>query len=139
MGNRHAIIDEQGLRSSQDFTDRVIRDKQHKVYVSEHRTITNLYDLKNDPLEKNNLVNSKGAEHLAALEKFYDIIRNEMPEVDNRLPYTKRAPNPWDISIEKVLARDALKKSKKTKNSKKPEQKPEMKAKDPNKIKRRIR
>jgi len=95
LGHGPARLDERGVRGVVDYTERVIRDKRHKVWVSEQRRITQLYDLQADPFEENNLIASTKPEHLAAIRKFQAVV-DSMPERDGRPRYEPRKPNPWD-------------------------------------------
>ena len=106
LGHGAAALDEHGVRGRYDFTDRVIRDKRYKVWVNTHRKITELYDLHNDPLERNNLIRSDKPELAAALAKFQAVV-DSMPENDARPQYRKRQPMPWD---RKFTERDGNKK-----------------------------
>ena len=77
-----------------EWTLRVLRDKQYKGWA-ENRKITRLYDLKADPFEKNNLIDSKDPAIVAAIAKFQKGV-DAMPKVDHGPIYTKLAPQPWD-------------------------------------------
>jgi arylsulfatase A-like enzyme len=98
LGHGPARLDEKGVRGQVDYTERVIRDKRHKVWVSEQRKITQLYDLKSDPFEQKNLIESTKSEHLAAIKKFQAVV-DTMPEKDARPGYTPRKTNPWDKKL----------------------------------------
>jgi arylsulfatase A-like enzyme len=95
MGHGVASVDADGLRGKVSFCGRVLRDKRFKVWISEDRQITDLYDLKNDPAEQVNLVDSQNPDCLAALKKFNAILAT-FPEKDARPAYTPRKPNVWD-------------------------------------------
>jgi arylsulfatase A-like enzyme len=95
LGHGHAALDEHGVRGVRDFAGRVIRDHQFKVWVNEERQIDRLHDLKADPLEKNNLVESADPAHQAAIQKFQKVV-DSLPKKDGRPLYEPRAPNPWD-------------------------------------------
>ena len=95
LGHGPAIQDEQGVRGKHDYTDRVIRDKQYKVWVETNKQITQLYDLLADPLEQNNLLESAKPEHRAALAKFQAIV-DATPDKDARPQYRKRGLQPWE-------------------------------------------
>lgn len=99
MGHHPAILDEQGVRGREDFATRVIRDKEYKVWVSNEKEIIRLHNLIEDPWEKNNIIDSKEAEDLAALAKFQEIV-DSLPDKDARPVYDPRTPNPWDKRIE---------------------------------------
>jgi len=98
LGHGAARLDEKGVRGKVDYTERVIRDKHYKVWVSEQRKISQLYDLLTDPFEQKNLVESTKPEHLAAIEKFQAVV-DTMPEKDARPKYTPRKANPWEKKL----------------------------------------
>ena len=87
LGHGPARLDENGVRGQVDYAERVIRDKRYKVWVSEQRKITQLYDLLSDPFEQKNLINSAKPEHLAAIKKFQAVV-DSMSEKDARPGYT---------------------------------------------------
>jgi len=95
LGHGAGTCDEKGIRGKNDFADRVIRDKRHKVWIDPSRTITRLYDLVADPYEETNLIASTDAAHVAALRKFQDVL-DHLPAADARPQYEPRAANPWD-------------------------------------------
>ena len=94
MGFGSASLDQDGVRPRQVFTDRVIRDKQHKVFVI-NGEITRLHDLKQDPTEETNLLASKNPKHQSALRRFQAILES-FPEKDARPRYDPTPPQPWD-------------------------------------------
>jgi arylsulfatase A-like enzyme len=98
MGHGPARLDEKGVRGQVDYAERVIRDKRYKVWVSEQRKITKLYDLKADPFEQKNLIGSTKPEHLASVKKFQAVV-DTMPQKDARPGYTPRKANPWDKKL----------------------------------------
>ena len=102
MGHGPAALDEKGVRGKVDFATRVIRDKQFKVWVSCDKQIVRLHDLKADPWETTNLVDSERPEHKQAIGKF-QVLVDAMPTKDARPQYEPRAVNPWD---RKFIAKD---------------------------------
>ena len=98
LGHGPAKLDEKGVRGQVDYTERVIRDKRYKVWVSEQKKITQLYDLLSDSFEQKNLIDSTKPEHLAAIKKFQAVV-DTMPEKDARPGYTPRKANPWDKKL----------------------------------------
>ena len=98
MGHGPARLDEKGVQGQVDYTERVIRDKRYKVWVSEQRNITKLYYLQTDPFEQKNLIGSMKSEHLTAVKKFQAVV-DPMPEKDARPGYTPRKANPWDKKL----------------------------------------
>ena len=95
MGHGVASVEADGLHGKVPFCERVLRDKRFKVWVSEDRQITALYDLKNDPAEQVNLINSTDPACQSALKKFQAILAS-FPKKDARPSYESRKPNPWD-------------------------------------------
>lgn len=98
LGNGSATLDEHGVRGRKGFQPRVIRDKRYKVWVSEKKKIIRLHDLKQDPGETQNLINSGRAEHKKALLKFQAVV-DELPDRDARPSYEPRKNNPWDRAM----------------------------------------
>jgi arylsulfatase A-like enzyme len=98
LGHGAARLDEKGVRGKVDYTERVIRDKQYKVWVSEQRNISQLYDLRSDPFEEHNLIGSSKPEHQAAIRTFQAVVAG-MPDRDARPQYKPRKPNPWDKEL----------------------------------------
>ncbi|MCP5119058.1 MAG: hypothetical protein GY953_50285 [bacterium] len=82
-----------------DYTDRVVRDKQYKVHVLDGK-IAKLYDLKLDPAEEHNLVESQRPEHLAAKRKLSAAVAT-FPDKDGRPRYDPLPPQPWDLTRER--------------------------------------
>ena len=90
-----AKLDKQGILPGQTFGPRVIRDKQYKVWVDQQKKITRLHDLKKDPAEEKNLLESKQRDHRRAFAKFKKIVKS-FPKSDGRPLYEQRAANSWD-------------------------------------------
>jgi arylsulfatase A-like enzyme len=98
LGHGPAKLDKKGVRGEVDYTERVIRDKRYKVWVSEQRKITQLYELLSDPFEQKNLIDSTMPEHLAVIKKFQAVV-DSMPKKDARPAYTPRGTNLWDKEL----------------------------------------
>jgi len=95
LGHGGAKLTKDGVRPRKDFATRVIRDKQYKVWVSSAKKIIRLHDLKSDPWEESNLIDSELAEHKQALKKFQAVV-DSLPDQDAHPLYEARAANPWD-------------------------------------------
>ena len=81
MGFGKARQDDSGHVVPQvDYADRVIRNKQYKVWI-ENGKPGRLYDLKNDPFEDNNLMSAKDPDATAALRAL-EAIANTFPAKD---------------------------------------------------------
>jgi arylsulfatase A-like enzyme len=89
MGGFPGVQDDKGIRNVKKFAPRVLRDKQYKVWVSEQKQITRLHDLRADPWEETNLLNSSDPGHQAAHAKFEAVVKT-LPDRDARPVYTRR-------------------------------------------------
>ncbi len=98
IGGGAGRITKDGVRGAKVFGARVIRDKQHKVWVSEQKKITRLHDLKKDPWETTNLLDSDLVEHKEALQKFQAVV-DSLPDEDAYPLYEPRAANVWDKQL----------------------------------------
>jgi arylsulfatase A-like enzyme len=98
LGFGAARLTENGVRGEMDFEKRVIRDKRYKVWVSREKKIIRLHDLKKDPWEKSNLLDSDLAVHKKALHKFQTVV-DSLPDKDAHPLYEPRASNPWDMKL----------------------------------------
>ena len=95
LGYGGAKLTKDGVRPRKDFATRVIRDKRFKVWVSGAKKIIRLHDLKSDPWEESNLIDSELTEHKKALKKFQAVV-DSLPDKDAHPLYEPRAANPWD-------------------------------------------
>ena len=117
LGHGAGRLAKKGVRGTNDFADRVLRDKRYKVWLEHEPKITALYDLKSDPLEQKNLLNSDKPEHLAALKKFRAIIGSQ-PKVDGRPLYRPRKANSWDKQFQANLEKPTSNKPKRERRRK---------------------
>jgi hypothetical protein len=99
MGYGPARLDEKGVRPVKDFADRVVRDKRYKLHVLDGKP-ARLYDLRTDPGETVNLIESAKPEHAAALRKLAAVVES-FPKTDARPRYDPLPAQPWDMTREK--------------------------------------
>jgi arylsulfatase A-like enzyme len=95
MGGHPAKLLDGRVVPQDPYDERVLRDKQFKVWVDGQGTITKLYDMKQDMWEEANLIDSGKPEHLAAIEKFKAILAT-FPKEDAAPAYKKNPVQPWD-------------------------------------------
>ena len=98
LGHGPARLDADGVRGKHDFATRVIRDKTYKVWVSGEKRIIRLHNLKEDPREETNLLDSDLSAHKKALQTFQGVL-DTLPNTDARPRYKPRTPNPWDKKV----------------------------------------
>ena len=94
MGYGAARLTGEGVTPKMKFTDRVVRDKQYKLWVLDGKS-AKLFDLLADPAETNNLIDSTAPETLAARRKLEAVVRS-FPAQDARPKYDPTPPQPWD-------------------------------------------
>jgi arylsulfatase A-like enzyme len=81
-----------------DYRDRVLRDKQYKIFIGLNRKTEAVYDLQVDPGETKNLIDSKNKKVLAA-RKALEAVAKTFPKLDNAPKYTPTPPRSWDLVI----------------------------------------
>jgi arylsulfatase A-like enzyme len=101
MGGRNeSQVSEKGVENKYNYRDRVIRDKQYKLFVkaSPERGYEKLIDLENDVEEKINLLNSKDPKVFAAKNALIEIVEG-LPDKDNDPKYARKDKLAWDIPV----------------------------------------
>lgn len=96
MGSHPAKITNGRVSNVHKFRDRAIRDERYKVFVDTLKQITEIYDLKTDLEEVNNLIHSKSEHIKHLLNKFRNIVRS-FPSEDEQPKYTKLVSPVFDI------------------------------------------
>jgi len=86
-----------------DYRDRVIRDKRYKLYIGTDRESQKLVDLKNDPQEKTNVIDSDKPEIIAALAKL-EKAAAAFPRKDANPKYTPLPLQDWETEDEGAAA-----------------------------------
>jgi arylsulfatase A-like enzyme len=97
MGSHPAKISNGRVTNVHKFRDRALRDERYKVYVDTLKQISEVYDLKNDLEEENNLIHSKSEHTQQVLLKFKNILRS-FPSEDGKPKYKKLIGSIFDIS-----------------------------------------
>ncbi len=103
LGHGPALLTPQGVAPKQEFTDRVVRGKRYKLWVLDGEP-AKLYDLKADPAEQNNLIDSTEEAVVAARERLEAVIES-CPKKDAWPQYDPMPPQPWDRKIDKARQR----------------------------------
>ncbi len=97
MGFGAAKLAEGRVAGVKQFADRVVRDKRYKLWVLDGKS-AKLFDLLADPAEKNNLIESKNPDVIAARKKLEAVVQS-FPGRDAAPKYDKTPPQPWDKKI----------------------------------------
>ena len=95
MGGDPAKLTDKGVESMFEYRDRVIRDKQYKLFVGKDRQPEKLIDLHADPGEKNNLLSSADVNVIAAKDKLMAVAAS-FPEKDASPKYDSTPAQLWD-------------------------------------------
>ena len=115
MGSLPARIDYGRVKNVHKFRDRALRGERYKVFVDTLQQITEIYDLKKDIKEVNNVLNSTSEDVQHALVKFRNIV-NALPSEDKQPRYSKLSGSLFDISP-KELNKKAEKERKRSNHS----------------------
>jgi len=94
MGFGAAKLTTEGVTPKMKFTDRVVRDKQYKLWVLNGKS-AKLFDLVADSGETNDLINSTDSRIIAARKRLEAVVRS-FPTEDARPKYDPTPPQPWD-------------------------------------------
>ena len=97
-GGNNAALSEKGVENEYRFRDRVIRDKQYKLFVSADREPEKLVNLETDPGEETNLLPLTDSETKAAFKKLWKVV-DSFPEKDNDPIYNPLPTQSWDVEV----------------------------------------
>jgi len=97
-GGNNAALSEKGMENQYRFRDRVIRNKQFKLFVSTERKPDKLFSLKEDPEEENNLLFSNDPQIKIEYEKLLKVV-STFPQQDADPHYDPLPGQPWDVGV----------------------------------------
>ena len=97
MGSLAARIENGRITNVHKFRDRALRDEKYKVFVDTLQHITEIYELKKDIEETNNLINSTDKSVVEALLKFKKIVA-QFPSEDAQPSYKKLKESFFNIA-----------------------------------------
>ena len=97
-GGNNAALSEKGVENQYRFRDRVLRDKEYKLYVSTERKPEKLFYLKEDPFESVNLIASDKRQYQEAIKKFMKVVET-FPTQDHDPKYNPLGPQSWDVAV----------------------------------------
>ncbi len=98
-GSSKAKLSDNGMENEYRFRDRVIRNKEYKLFVSTQRKPEKLIRLKTDPEEKINLLEDNDTAIQLNLEKLWQVVL-KFPEQDNDPVYVPTPAQSWDKKVE---------------------------------------
>jgi hypothetical protein len=94
MGFGPATLKNKRVAGKKDFADRVVRDKRYKLWVVDGKP-AKLFDLKTDPAESTNLIDSENPDIAAARQKLKAVVE-ACPRKDSAPQYDPTPAQPWD-------------------------------------------
>ena len=98
-GGNNARLTENGVENQYNFRDRVIRNKQYKLYIDSNKMPEKFFDLLLDPMESQDLLDSlRSPEQKKALDQFMEVIAT-FPLKDSDPKYVPNPPQEWDVDI----------------------------------------
>jgi arylsulfatase A-like enzyme len=98
-GGNKARLTENGVENQYYFRDRVVRNKQYKLYVDPSRKAEKFFDLVNDPSEGINLLDSLHTPgRQTNFDQLWKVIES-FPLKDNDPIYNPNPAATWDVEI----------------------------------------
>ncbi|WP_149304674.1 sulfatase-like hydrolase/transferase [Pareuzebyella sediminis] len=98
-GGNYARLTENGVENQYNFRDRVLRNERYKLYIDTNRIPVKFFDMKNDPFEAYNLIDSIGsAPYKTNFDRLMRVV-SKFPEKDNDPKYIPNPPQAWDVEI----------------------------------------
>jgi len=98
-GGNNARLTDKGVENQYTYRDRVIRNEQYKLYIGSNKEPEKFFDLKNDPYERRNIIDSlETSVAKENLEKLLAVVKS-FPSKDNDPKYVPNPPQFWDVEI----------------------------------------
>ena len=93
-GGNHAKLTDAGVENQYWFRDRVLRNDRYKIYINSNREAEKMVDLRRDPEENLNILNSATPEIAAARRLFMKAV-DQMPTKDADPRYQALPQREW--------------------------------------------
>ncbi len=98
-GGNNARLTDQGVENQYRFRDRVLRNQRYKLYIDSNREPEKFFDLKEDPWESVNLIDSlddsiRRTNYLQLLQAL-----KSFPQQDNDPRYRPNPDQQWDVEV----------------------------------------
>ncbi len=98
-GGNHARLTENGVENQFGFRDRVIRNRQFKLYIDSNREAAKFFDLSKDPFERQNLIDSLSTEEQKNnFNSLLEVLKS-LPLKDSDPKYKNNPAQDWDVEI----------------------------------------
>lgn len=98
-GGNNARLTEEGVENQYRFRDRVLRNERFKLYIDASRKPSAFYDLKKDPAEEVNLIDS--LDTALRKENYQQLasVITSFPQMDKNPIYIPNPEQDWDVEI----------------------------------------
>lgn len=98
-GGNFARLTEKGIENQYIFRDRVLRNERYKLYIGTDRKPKKFFDLKNDPFEYHNIIDSLDTSgRRENFERLRQVVKL-FPKEDSDPKYIPNPNQPWDVEI----------------------------------------
>lgn len=98
-GGNNARLTREGVENQYIFRDRVLRNERYKLYINTRREADQFYDLRMDPMEANNLIDSLSTpERKQGFEQLFEAV-HAFPEQDSDPRYRPNPVQSWDVPV----------------------------------------
>ncbi|SHK00278.1 sulfatase-like hydrolase/transferase [Pseudozobellia thermophila] len=98
-GGNKARLTEKGVENQYNFRDRVLRNKRYKLYIDSNSVPEKFFDLKEDPFEEHNIIDSLNTEErLAHFERLKKVLES-FPKKDSDPKYRPNPDQEWDVEV----------------------------------------
>lgn len=98
-GGNHARLTQKGVENQYVYRDRVLRNEQYKLYINTRGNPDQFFDLRMDPREENNLMDSLNTpERMRNLEQLFEAAQT-FPKQDHDPRYRPNPGQSWDVPI----------------------------------------
>lgn len=98
-GGNKARLTENGVENQYNFRDRVLRNKRYKLYIGANREPEKFFDLKEDPFEERNIIDSLSiGDRLANFKGLKEILES-FPAKDSDPKYLPNPNQEWDVEV----------------------------------------
>jgi arylsulfatase A-like enzyme len=98
-GGNNARLTEKGVENQYVFRDRVLSNERYKLYIDHSRKPEKFFDLRNDPFERFNILDSLNTneqrDNFIALLK----VAKSLPEKDSDPKYRPNPSQAWDVEV----------------------------------------
>ena len=98
-GGNHARLTDSGVENKFNYRDRVLRDYRYKLYIDSRGQPASFIDLRLDPYEVINLVDSlTNEDRRSSFVRLFEVAK-AMPDKDADPRYQPNRDHPWDVKI----------------------------------------